>query len=406
MTKKPNNHQGPVHTTTTLSGETVRTLRAYADAADLYTSSPFSGPEWVEFIQSVLKDGRFSEFDANSLLSYLRKQFDWDGEARNWDASQAARDSLNNGLFEALNAHPRRYTFVVELSGFHTYSGYLIELSPDVSIFTENSGYIASENGSRNEDRAYLSLSANGVIPMFGKGSAHDGLEAMLKHVCFLLRRDPRIGTGFSVGFPNTQLFGEHEDVIGASYFDAPPLQLLSGLRINEEILCTPKGLLAPIIDTPQAKAAEFSTGWETAKSFFRLSDATVKEPLAAAMEWYIDSALDSNETVSYLKACIGIEAILGDAKEGLTEISRRLEDRYAFMTGKNRAERKDLGDSLRKVLNARGALVHARQRRLERAERALLSKAQEILKNCIDHELATLTPNEPERRGLQMGRL
>ena len=74
-------------------------------------------------------------------------------------------------------------------------------------------------------------------------------------------------------------------------------------------------------------------------------------------------------------------------------------------MTGRNREERKRLQDAMSAVLNARGKLVHARQRRLGKHERDLLGQAQTILKRCIDHELGTILPQMPAPpMGLRLG--
>ncbi len=108
---------------------------------------------------------------------------------------------------------------------------------------------------------------------------------------------------------------------------------------------------------------------------------------IAAAIEWHQDSVLDDDQTMAFLAACIGLESIFGD-EESITELSKRLGDRYAFMLGQNRADRERLVKEFAEILVTRGALVHARARRLRGRDRQQLDRVRAMLKDSIRHEL------------------
>jgi len=129
------------------------------------------------------------------------------------------------------------------------------------------------------------------------------------------------------------------------------------------------------------------------AKGFFEQCNNPDYPAIAAAMEWYVDSKTAENQTFSYLAACIGVEAILGeDGAERMETMTARLSDRYGFLLGVGRQDRKRLAEEYYSVLKLRGTLVHARRKRLTQQEQGLLHKAQALLRALIDKEVRTLT--------------
>lgn len=109
---------------------------------------------------------------------------------------------------------------------------------------------------------------------------------------------------------------------------------------------------------------------------------------ISAAMEWYQDSVDSGNQTFAYLAACIGLEALLGSPNEQLDSLSKRLEDRYAFLLGTGRTERERLRTQYRDILNLRGKLVHAREPKLKAAYQQTLHDAQNMLLKATWKEL------------------
>jgi hypothetical protein len=109
---------------------------------------------------------------------------------------------------------------------------------------------------------------------------------------------------------------------------------------------------------------------------------------VAAAIEWHQDSQQNDDQTLAFLAACIGLESVFGEEEKGMTELTSRLQDRYAFMLGKDREDRKRLAKDFADVLQVRGALVHARATRLRDKDLKQLHKVREMLWQSIHHEL------------------
>ena len=113
---------------------------------------------------------------------------------------------------------------------------------------------------------------------------------------------------------------------------------------------------------------------------------------LVSALEWAHDSIYTENQTLAYLAACIGMEALLGEGQDGkesnLDQMSKRLADRYAYLMGNGRSDRKRLSAEYDEVRILRGRLVHGRKARLTVGEQATLHKAQTMLLNVIWKEL------------------
>lgn len=128
---------------------------------------------------------------------------------------------------------------------------------------------------------------------------------------------------------------------------------------------------------------------YESAR-FFRTTGSPDHGSLAAAIEWYQDSLYAGNETFGYIASCIGLEALLG-SEDHLDLMSKRLEDRYAFLLGKGRTDRERLRREMQDVLRLRGKLVHAREARLNAEHQTALFKAQHMLRTAIWRELQNM---------------
>lgn len=111
---------------------------------------------------------------------------------------------------------------------------------------------------------------------------------------------------------------------------------------------------------------------------------------VATAIEWYVDSLMVENQTVAYLEVCIGLEALLGDEKN-MSDMTKRLCDRFAFTLGRNRTERTELAAQYRAVLELRGKLVHSKQSRLKAEDFSKLAEGRGMLRNLIKHEITNM---------------
>ncbi|MFJ2988352.1 hypothetical protein ACIPF8_10825 [Collimonas sp. NPDC087041] len=141
---------------------------------------------------------------------------------------------------------------------------------------------------------------------------------------------------------------------------------------------------------TNEEKSEAFQNKLQHLRDFFDAKNEPDFVSIAAAIEWYEDSLFADNQTFSYIAACIGLEALLG-SNDHLDSMSKRLSDRYAFLLGKNRAERENMILSYGKVLNLRGRLVHSKAARLSDEDVDLLITAQNMLLSIIRHELTAM---------------
>jgi hypothetical protein len=149
--------------------------------------------------------------------------------------------------------------------------------------------------------------------------------------------------------------------------------------------------LLSGSFRKPETDAEWVSALSDNAKvipKYFANSHRTGFSRIAAAIEWYEDSLISDDQSMAFIAACIGLESIFGEEATGMTELSRRLVDRYSFMLGKDRDERSELARDFEEVLKVRGQLVHARTSRLKAKDRVQLDKVREMLLRSIQHEV------------------
>ena len=115
--------------------------------------------------------------------------------------------------------------------------------------------------------------------------------------------------------------------------------------------------------------------------------DGTIKRDFMGIFSgalWLFDCKAETNETVAFLNACIGLEAILGDdQKESITE---RLADRCAYILEKTQTGRENIRKEVRELYNNRSKLVHGRSRRLK--NRRELDDAQSLLQRIVSAEI------------------
>lgn len=111
---------------------------------------------------------------------------------------------------------------------------------------------------------------------------------------------------------------------------------------------------------------------------------------LKSALEWSFDAAADDDETMRFIKTCIGLEAILGEASEngGITE---RLADRCAYLLRKTVSQRKDTRTDIRNIYQLRSKLVHGVVTKLSQSDVKLADLGNEYLDSVIKFELRSV---------------
>lgn len=123
--------------------------------------------------------------------------------------------------------------------------------------------------------------------------------------------------------------------------------------------------------------------------------DKNVK-PIKTAIEWAFDSLTNDNETLAFIQACIGLEAILGDENEDQKRLlDDKLADRCAYLLGENFSERKNIKEKFVKLYNIRSKLIHGRKAELDEEQRYYLIFSQDILNRIIWKEISYIEDKE-----------
>ncbi len=112
--------------------------------------------------------------------------------------------------------------------------------------------------------------------------------------------------------------------------------------------------------------------------------------PIMSAIEWAYEAATTDNDTIAFIQACIGLEAILGDDTGG-ESISSTLADRCAYLLGGDMQERRTIRDNFKELYKRRSKLAHGRSIRLQPDEWGYLKWGKDILNNLIMKEMKHL---------------
>ena len=142
--------------------------------------------------------------------------------------------------------------------------------------------------------------------------------------------------------------------------------------------------------ETGPEKLRAFAARLNMSGRFFDIpADASDAERLRAAMEWWVDAQAADNNTVAFLQACIGLEALLGDADGG--RVREKLSDRYSYLLGMTVSEREALKKRFLSMYDHRSTLVHGRRARLGEDDLNAMLESQEMLSKSIRVEVANL---------------
>lgn len=158
-----------------------------------------------------------------------------------------------------------------------------------------------------------------------------------------------------------------------------------SDLKFTDRIFEIRKGLLGGT--QPLDKPARLQEVFKNAAVCF--ADAQHHIDILTAAEWASDAASEDNETLSYLYAAIGLEAILGAPEK---EITSTLGDRLAYLIGRSRVERKKIQETFKKFYEHRSKIVHGKRARLGAEEVALVHWARSCIERAILRELSLVS--------------
>ena len=177
-------------------------------------------------------------------------------------------------------------------------------------------------------------------------------------------------------------------------YFPQTVSNYISKLRLNEDILKPPK--FETLLETFENK--EIPTSNDKAKLLKNRFQYPVKllktpdndenaESIKSAIEWAFDSHANDNDTLAFIQACIGIEAVIGDDTKD--NITATLADRCAYLLGDSISARKKIRENFEKLYDIRSKIVHGRKACLDDEQRHFLDYAQIMLKRVIWKEIS-----------------
>lgn len=125
--------------------------------------------------------------------------------------------------------------------------------------------------------------------------------------------------------------------------------------------------------------------------------DSKEASRIKAAIDWYVQSDVTEDDTMSFVQVCMGLESIFGDDdyEGGLTTI---LSDRCAYLIGKNIKERGEIKSDFKKIYQIRSKIVHGVRNHLSANEEHMLYQARYFLRKSILKELDNLDLNYDRR--------
>ena len=371
-----------------------------------------------KLILSVHK-GYFEENDASALLLELLT-IAW---MRNWqpnpspeqkDFSDQDKKEILAGWVRELFSYPKNYVLRLELPSIHGLAESRLKIMSGVHLVHGNEMLTQRQE---KPGSAQTNL-ANALMPVTEiqqtyleveiKGYADSdinslGMSAALskaRQCLYVLSARGLLTWQYEYLAPSPR--AEVESVTNGVTTDIRlPTSTASLLRyhtLNLDRLRLPDDNAPTLLGQVQGRSPEGAE--EICKAFlFGLKEAasylaTISDPdfecVAAAIDWFYDCQFGDNQTVAYLAGCIGLESILG-AEESMSELSSRLCDRYAFLLGKNKNERKAMSEEYKKILNLRGQLVHAKKPRLPGDQKDALFKVRSMLDKVIWHEICNI---------------
>lgn len=111
---------------------------------------------------------------------------------------------------------------------------------------------------------------------------------------------------------------------------------------------------------------------------------------IRTALEWSFDSQQNENQTLAFIQACIGLEALLGDDEQD-EPLTTRLADRCAYLLGQGHQDRGRIRTMFKEIYKVRSKLVHGRTPTLNFHDAKQLDFAQSFLDAVIRKERISL---------------
>lgn len=328
--------------------------------------------------------------------------------------------NLSEEIVSYIESIPRQYFVLFELNGLEKISVKEILLTDDIafveaSVSQDSKDPIKLSNLYKElagnteplNNKIYVRVKTKGYASGFLESSAVKNAYSKFKQVVLLgrysgvfMKEEPKLRafSQFFIRRHNEVFIYDADEPSKPKYASLLPKSVadyVSTINIKEDAL-KPKDyeiVLEKIKDkdnlTPQEEEKIFKRHFGHAiKLLITHDDNKDVESIKTAIEWAFDSLSDEDVTLAFIKACIGLEAILGDRRDK-EDITKMLSNRCAYLIGKSILNRNEIKDKFEKLYNIRSKLIHGRKAKLDGEEREILSWARETLANCIWREIS-----------------
>lgn len=362
------------------------------------------------------------------VSNYLTKKVE-----KRWEAAGNLKDLIENAginkitdaVIFRLETIPRKYFIYFELPSVKDIGVKEIKLTDDVSFVEKINESDFEEvkvpsmsllggnyNYTLQRGKLYIRLQVDGYADGTLESSAVKKAYSKFKQVILLgklsdvfVEKKQTISAGLiSFGVPHVFVINAL-DTSDEKYQVSLPktvVDYISKVELNENALKpTPlENLMETFEDketlTPNDKVKLFKNRFQYPVKLLKTSDNNEdSESIKTAIEWAFDSHTNDNDTLAFIQACIGIEAVIGgnDTKEKTTSI---LADRVAYLLGNSILARKNIKEKFEKLYDIRSKVVHGRKAYLDDEQRHFLHYAQNMLSRLIWKEISFIETETP----------
>jgi hypothetical protein len=105
------------------------------------------------------------------------------------------------------------------------------------------------------------------------------------------------------------------------------------------------------------------------------------------ALEWAFDAETDEDPTTSFIKTCIGLEALLADQEDGVG-ITSQLADRCAYVLHRTAVTRAETRTLVKNIYQLRSKIVHGNVTSISHQNANLVAKASTMLLLVLQAEI------------------
>lgn len=396
--------------------------------------------EFDRLDESLLKDEILQEnFDKYQLglfiqnLAWKLLSSEDKSEQEKLFASDEWLTTCLKNVINTIESFPLEYTGAISLPAFTTEFPLDLEITPQISIYTAKKS--SSEDNlvsalmktrgftywqtSLLSETTYINIKAKGYCDGNVNSTASNEFLSTLKQLLALaLISDLIAADKFKLSFETNQKLMSADRAItphwimktikqaaaDAKHIEVPPdlAAFINTICLNSKdlvVLATDpkaKTLLGSVYEKEPENSKEINEAlkekFKKITSFFNLVKSFDKDRICSALEWFLEAKITSNQSVSLIYFCIGLEAILGDdSKNKELQLKEKLADRVAYMIGNTNQQRAKVRDDFRAIYSARSDLVHAKEPKISKEKIDLLGKSEVMLSFLISREISGL---------------